>query len=109
MSEIEEIKKRKLQEMMHQQEETPQQNEEGLQLQQQIAQLEAIVKPRLTKEALERYGNLKLAHQDKAMQALVLLAQTFQSGQINHVNDEQLKELLKRLTPKKKNFDIRRR
>lgn len=108
MSDTEEIKKRKLQEMIYQQERKEQQSEEGLQLRQQITQLEAIVKPGLTKEALERYSNLKIAHKEKAIQALVLLAQTFQSGETRQINDEQLKELLKRLTPKKRKFDIRR-
>lgn len=108
MSKLEEIKKRKLKELMQKQGEEQQQIEEESQLQQQLSQLEAIVRPGLTKDALERYSNLKIAHQDKAAHVLVLLAQTFQSGHVKQINDEQLKELLKRLTPKKKNFEIRR-
>ena len=109
MNELEEIKQRKMQELMqNQQEIQEQQMQEGVQLQQQIDQLEAIVKPRLTKEAIERYSNLKIAHQEKAIQVLVMVAQALQSGQINQINDEQLKELLKKLTIKKE-FNIRRR
>lgn len=106
MDELEEIKKRKMEELMQKQQETQQQ--EVAQMQQQIDQLEAIVKPRLTKEAMERYSNLKIAHQEKAIQVLVMVAQALQSGQINQINDEQLKELLKKLTIKKE-FKIRRK
>jgi len=109
MDELEEIKKKKMQELMQKQQEAQQQQVDGeMQLQQQIQQLEAIVKQKLTKEAAERYSNLKIAHQEKAIQVLVLLAQSIQTGQLNQVNDEQLKELLKKLTQKKE-FKIRRK
>lgn len=110
MDELEEIKKRKLQEIMENQQEAEQQQlNEETQVQQQIQQLETIVKPRLTKEAAERYSNLKIAHPEKAIQALVLVAQLIQTGQANQINDEQFKELLKKLTPEKKEFNIRRK
>jgi len=105
MNDLEEIKQKKLQEMMQGQPEA----QEEAQLQQQIQQLEALVRPKLTKKAAERYGNLKIAHQEKAIQVLVLLAQAIQAGQINQVDDNQLKEILMKLTPKKKEFKIRRK
>tara|TARA_B100001971_G_C18191574_1_gene538952 strand:- start:1065 stop:1397 length:333 start_codon:yes stop_codon:yes gene_type:complete len=110
MDELEEIKKRKLEELQKQQGQgLNQQAEEQLQLQQQIQQLEIIVKQALTKEALERYGNLKTAHPEKAVQLLVILGQAINSGQITKVDDAQLKELLKKLTPEKKEFKINRK
>ena len=110
MPEIEEIKKRKLKELMREQQEAQQEQlNEEIQLQQRIQQLEVIVKQKLTKKAMERYSNLKIAHPEKAVQILVLLVQAIQTGKINQINDEQLKDLLKKLAPKKKNFEIRRK
>ena len=109
MDELEEIKKRKLHELRKKQlEEMQQQAQEQQQLQQQIQQLESMVKQALTKEALERYSNLKTAFPDRAVQLLVILAQGIQSGQITKIDDNTLKELLKRLTPEKKEFRIKR-
>ncbi len=84
-------------------------NEEEMQLQQQVQQLEMLVKQRLTKQALERFGNIKSAHPEKAIQLLAVLGQAIQSGQINdQIDDEQLKEILIKLTPEKKEFKIKR-
>ena len=93
MPTLEEIKKRKLEaretqsvsgrqksegffsEMMSmQQEKLQNQSNEQAQMQQQIAQIEEVVKRVLTKEALARYGNLKTAHQEKAVQLLLVLS-----------------------------------
>ena len=105
MDELEEIRRRKLEELKKRQ---LHQVQEEQQLQQQVQQLEEIVKQVLTKEALERYGNLKTAYPDRAVQLLVILAQAIQSGQITKIDDDALKEILKKLTPKKKEFKINR-
>lgn len=107
MDELEEIKKRKLIELQKQQEEFQRQSEEQEQLQAQLEQLEALVKNFLSKEALQRYGNLKAAHQEKAVQLLVILGQAIQQGRISEkISDEQLKNILKQLQPEKKEFRI---
>ena len=67
-----------------------------------------MVKQAFTKEALERYSNLKTAFPDRVVQLLVILAQAIQSGQITKIDDNTLKELLKKLTPEKKEFKIKR-
>lgn len=109
MDELEEIKKRRLQELRKKQlEQMQQQSQEQEQLQQQVQQLESTVKQAFTKEALERYGNLKAAFPDKAVQLTVILAQAIQSGQIAKIDDETLKEVLRRLSPKKREFRINR-
>ncbi len=108
MDELEQIRKRKLEQLQRLQQERIQPSQEETQLQQQIEQLELIVKQALTKEALQRYGNLKAAHPEKAMQLLVILAQAIQQGQINQVDDKTLKEILIKLTPEKKEFKIKR-
>jgi len=108
MDELEEIRKKKLAQLQRsQQGKLQQQMQEEAQLQQQAEQLEIIVKQKLTKEALQRYGNLKAAHPEKAMQLLVILAQAIQQGQINQVDDNTLKQILIKLTPEKKDFKIK--
>jgi len=109
MSDIDEIRAKKLAELQNtQQQNAQEQAQEQMQMQQQIEQLEAIVKQVMTKEALERYGNLRTAFPEKAMQILVLLAQAIQQGQLEKVDDSTLKEILKKMTPKKKEFRIKR-
>lgn len=68
------------------------------QAQQQIAQLETGVKTLLTKDAWSRYSTLKLAHPDKAVKALISLAQNAQQHTITTpVTDVALKQLLMRI------------
>jgi len=106
MTDIEELKRKKLEELQRQQQEL---DSEEAQIQQQITQLELLVKKVLTKKALERYGNIKTAHPDIAVHLLVLLGQAIQSGQIKTVDDEALKNLLMRLQPKKHKFKMIRK
>ena len=105
MNDIEELKRKRLEELQRQQ----QFDSEEEEIQQQIAQLELLIKKVLTKKALERYGNLKTAHPELAVQLLVLLGQAVQSGQIKTVDDEALKNLLMRLQPKKHKFKMIRK
>ena len=109
--ELEDIKKKRLIELQKQQQETLQdQAQEQQQLQTQLEQLETVVKQFLSKEALQRYGNLKAAHQDKAVQLLVVLGQAIQNNQIKEkITDEQLKNILKQLQTEKKEFKINRK
>ena len=109
MDELEEIKKRKLMELQAQQQDAVQrQVQEQQEIQTQVEQLEALVRQFLTKDALVRYGNLKVAHTQKAIRVLAILGQMIQGGQIKgHINDNQFKEILKRLEPKKKEFKIK--
>jgi programmed cell death protein 5 len=111
MDDIEELKRKKIQELQQKQQESLQnQAQEQAQLQQQIQQLEHVVRQHFTKEALQRYGNLKAAHPEKAVKVLVVLGQLIQSGKITEkINDNQLKELLKQIEPKKQDFNIKHR
>jgi len=104
MDELEELRKRKLEELKKQQATQSEDSE----LKQQIEQLEFVVKKTFTKAALERYGNLKAAHPEKAVRLLVVLGQAIQEGQITRIDDDKLKQLLIKLTPKKKEFKIKR-
>ncbi len=82
-------------------------SEEQEDFQEKIQQLEMVVKQTLTKEALERYGNIKAASPEKAVQLLVVLGQAIQAGQIQQIDDDKLKEILMQLTPEKKEFKIK--
>jgi len=110
MPTLEEIKRKKLEELMRfQQEKLQQQSNEQSQMQQQIEQMEGIVRQFFTKEALSRYGSLKTAHHEKALQLLLILFQAIQKGQIQgKVDDSTLKKILEQLTPKKKEINIKR-
>jgi programmed cell death protein 5 len=109
MDELDEIKQRKMEELKQAQlGQMQQQSQEEEQLKQQIEQLEITVKQALTKDALQRYGNLKAASPEKAVQLLVILAQALQSGQISKIDDDTLKEILKKITPEKKDINIKR-
>ena len=78
-----------------------------LELQKQIQVLETTVKQYLTKEAIIRYGNIKAAHQQKAMQIITILAQLIQSGQITEkIDDAQFKEILLKMQEPKQNTKI---
>jgi len=109
MDELEKIRKKKLEQLQSMQQGNIQnQMQEEAQAQEQIEQLEALVKQKLTKDALQRYGNVKAAHPEKAVQLLVVLAQAIQQGQIDQVDDNTLKQILIKLTPEKKDFKIKR-
>lgn len=104
--ELEAIKNRKVEELQNAMNMQMQQQAE---IQQQIQALETLVKPKLTKKALERYGNLKTAHPEKAVYLLTILGQSIQTQNIQQIDDAQLKDLLKRMEPKKHDFKITRK
>ena len=110
MPTLDEIRKKKLEELMRlQQEKLHQQAEEQAQIQQQIEYMESVVRQFLTKEALVRYGNLKTAHQEKTLQLLIVLFQAIQKQQVQgKIDDSTLKKVLEQLTPKKKEIKIKR-
>lgn len=66
---------------------------------QQLEAIEEAVKAHFTKEALQRYGTLKLAHQETATQLVIAVAQAIESGKLTGMlGDEQLKEALQQLS-----------
>ena len=76
------------------------------QLQEQIAQLEMAVKQHMTKEAVLRYGSIKAAHPEKAVQSLVVLSQLLQSGRLEKIDDITFKKILEQMAPKKREIKI---
>lgn len=92
---------------MHEDDSYEKEQKEFQELQKQIELLENISKKYLTKEAIQRYGNLKLSHPEKAINAIALIVQLVNSGQItDKIDDNQFKEILKRMDTQKKSFKI---
>jgi programmed cell death protein 5 len=80
------------------------------QRQQMEAQIQAVLMQILEPEARERLNTIKLTKPDFARsveQQLVSLAQSGRIGQ--RITDEQLKGILRQLTPAKREFSIRRK
>jgi programmed cell death protein 5 len=104
MSELDEIRRRKIEELQKQ---NSSQSSQEQKLAKQIDQLEAIVKPLFTREALTRYGTIKTAFPERAVQVLLVLGKAAQAGQVKQVDDDLLKKLLTQLTPKQRETRIR--
>ena len=73
----------------------------SIELANSLKAMEEIAKSKMTREAISRYGNVKVAHPEIAVKAISLIAQACQSGQIEMITDIQFKELLKQLQEKK--------
>ncbi len=99
MDELEELKRRKI-------DTYKKQFNNQLKFQQQVEMLENAIKQRLTREAVERYSNLKAAHPEKAIQLLTVLAQV--AEQHGQIDDEMLKEILMQMSPERRETKIRK-
>lgn len=84
--------------------------EEARKIQQKILEIETLAKKYMAQEAITRYGTLKRAHQEKALQAIALIAQLASNNQIKEkITDEQFKQLLIKLEPEKRQTRIIRK
>lgn len=108
MEDIDALRKKKLIKLQQQLQNQSNYDEET-QLNQQIEQLESMVRQKLSKDALARYGSLKTAHPETAMQLLSILGQAIQAGQIRkEISDEEFKGLLSKIhKATRKEFHIR--
>lgn len=103
---IDEIRAKKLADMQAQ---AQNHSQEEAQFASQLAQLETIIKTKMTKDAITRLGNLKAAHPTRAAQAIAVIAQFIQSGKVQIIDDALLKEILEQLQPEKKEFKLTRK
>lgn len=79
------------------------------QLKQQLAMLESMAKQKMSKEAISRYGNLKVAHPETAVKAIALIAQAVSAGQVKEtIKDEEFKMLLQAIQQGKKEFRFKK-
>jgi len=108
MDDIEAIRKKKLRELQQQA-----YSEDDLQEEQQKElddQKKNILRSILTDDARERLGRIKIARPEMAENLENQLIMLAQSGRLkNKINDEQLRELLAKLLPQKRDITIRRR
>ncbi|MEN6329231.1 MAG: DNA-binding protein [Methanobacteriaceae archaeon] len=114
MSDIEEIRRRRMQQLQQQQaaqQISPQEIEAQERMHQEMeAQKKQIMMQILTPEARSRLANIRLTRPDYVNQIELQLIQLAQAGRINSkITDEQLKELLRKLTGPKKEINITRR
>ena len=103
---LDELKRRKLLELQQRYQEEQAIEEQRRQIN---AQKKSILMEILTPEARGRLTNVKLARPEYAGQIENLLIQLAQSGQLKQkITDPQLKEILRKLSMKKKEINIRR-
>jgi len=108
--ELEKLKRKKLQELQNQAEleeniEGQKQQEEEFEKQKKI-----ILMRILTPKARERLGNIKVARPKIAEQIENQLIMLAQSGRLKEkINDRQLRDVLGRLMPKKRDINIKRK
>jgi programmed cell death protein 5 len=102
----EDIKRRMMQDIQQQQQEEQQEaQEEYVQ-----AQKKALMRQILTPKARERLGRIRVAQPQRAEMIENQLIRLYQMGRIQEkLDDEQFQEVIKRLTPKKRDINIRRK
>ena len=89
---IEDLREQKKEELRNQQES---QEEAAEQRQQQIKQKAA---EHLTKDAKSRLGNIRAANPEKASSVEMQIARLGETGQIQQINDDQLKDILRSIS-----------
>ena len=77
------------------------QQEELVELKQKLDKLEAISRSVMTREAFQRYSNLKLVYPEKAVRLLILIGQLVQTNRIMKIGDAELKLLLEKMDAQK--------
>src|SRR3989338_2389692 len=109
MDELEQIRAQKIAALKEQYGDAQESQAGQAELQQQVAMLEAVVKQHLDAAAIARLGTLKLAHPEKALQAMVVIGQLIKAGKIRQpLADEQFKDIIRMMTPEKKETTIKR-
>ena len=112
MDDIEAIRKKKLRNLQQQQQQQmfSQEDFEEAQQKEFEDQKRLILRAILTDDARERLGRIKAARPEMAENLENQLIMLAQSGRLkNKINDEQLRELLSKILPKKRDITIRRR
>ncbi|HOI39362.1 MAG TPA: DNA-binding protein [Methanobacterium sp.] len=112
MSDIEEIRRRRMQELQQQAAQQAQQQPQDAQAQEQMrreldAQKRQALLQILTPEARSRLANLRLTKPEFVDQIELQLIQLAQMGRVkSKITDEQLKELLRKLAGQKRDINI---
>ncbi|MBS3748926.1 MAG: DNA-binding protein [Candidatus Thermoplasmatota archaeon] len=108
--ELEELRKKRQQELQQQIDSEESEKHQEAQKEQYEEQKKAILRSILTTDAKQRLSNIKLARPqvgEQIEQQLIMLAQ---SGRLQQkITDAQLRELLRKIMPKKRDINIKRR
>jgi len=108
--ELEKLKKKRLQELQNSQEIEEDIDKQAEQEKEFEKQKQMLLIKILTPEARVRLGNIKLARPKVAEQIENQLIMIAQSGRLNQkINDKQLREILSRIMPKKREIKIKRK
>lgn len=106
MSSLEEIRAARFEQLKAQ---AQKQEDQQVKLAAQVEQLESFFRAHASREALERFGNLKVAHPRTAIQVLTIFARLLHEGKVELVDDEMLKEVLGKIQQEKRDIKITRR
>jgi len=107
LSDIEDIRRKRMQELQQKAAESEVQEQARQELEMQKKQ---VLMQILTPEARGRLANLRLTKPEFVEQVELQIIQLAQMGRIqSKINDKQLKELLKKLTGQKREINITRR
>ncbi len=108
--ELEKIKKKKLQDLQQQTALQDSIDEQAAQNNEFEKQKKMVLMSILTPQARERLGNIKAARPQIAESIENQLIMLAQSGRLeNKINDKQLRELLSKMIPQKRDIKIKRR
>jgi programmed cell death protein 5 len=108
--ELEQLRKKRLQELQQQQNTEESIEDQQAQEKQFEEQKKMILRSILTNDAKERLANIKLARPKVGEQIENQLIMLAQSGRLRQkITDAQLRELLTKIMPKKRDINIKRR
>ena len=108
--ELEKLRRKKLLELQQQQQFEDSIDEQGAQQQDLEAKKKMILRAILTSKAKERLGNIKISRPEIAENIENQLITLAQSGRLeSKINDEQLRTILQKVIPKKRDINITRR
>jgi programmed cell death protein 5 len=108
--ELENLRKKRLRQLQQQTEIQDSIDDQETQQKQFEEQKKVILRSILTTEARERLGRIKIARPDTVESIENQLIMAASNGQLkNKINDEQLRILLSRMIPQKKDIKIKRR
>ena len=111
MSDLDELRRKRMEELQKQAVASENQQLQQQQMQQEMeTQKKQIMMQILTPEARSRLANIRLTKPEFVDQIELQLIQLAQSGRVqNKITDEQLKDLLKRLSGQKREINITRK